>query len=579
MDTATVMSNLLKGQNILTLLRFLNLIGFMWPQPAMVKNNTSYDMVVIGGGTAGCAIASELVKLNISVLLVEAGGPPPFESQFSGLFPFLKQSKVDWNFTSTNDNNRYRYHKGGVLDMQQGKVLGGTGQVNYLIYGKGIPADYDKWAEITNNTSWQFKQLCDIFKRIENVIDKKVLNSPDLKYHGTEGKIKLHKVHSSLNTDYFRSYEELGQKYLLDINPMNPVGHTNAYTNNGCGMRQSTAHSYLRLVKSNPHLSVLYNSLATEIIFDENKVATGVKILTENNTVITVNVNMEVIVSAGVIKSPQLLMLSGIGPKSHLEEQEIEVISDLPVGQNFIDNPTSILMYKMGPSDPFIAANPEKFPVSVMDGYVSVEQCQNKSDYEILSGVIVDPVFLIEACSHVFTFNNELCDFVAKSAVDRQVLFVTHSLLYPDSRGYIQLKDKNPETNPIIVTGHYLNDTDRIRHAKLVKHYHRVVETKYFKSVDAELIYPELETCKDLEKGTLEYFKCYVNEMVSSLHMYYGTCPMGSVVDAELKVKGVEKVRVADASVIPTGIGSTTFATTVMIAERLVDILKKEYNL
>uniref|UniRef100_A0A2A4JUI0 Glucose-methanol-choline oxidoreductase N-terminal domain-containing protein n=1 Tax=Heliothis virescens TaxID=7102 RepID=A0A2A4JUI0_HELVI len=568
MDTASIIASIAKAQNILKLLTCLQLTAYLWPPEAIVQDGAYADYLIIGGGTAGSLIASYLVKQkNISVIVIEAGGMGEFETTQPGLFPLLKNSKSDWNFTTVSHG-----------PFQQGKVLGGSSQVDYMIYGIGNPEDYNRWAAITNDSSWTLKNLCPLIKRTEKVTDPRILDSPDVFFHGTEGKMRIKKYHKSLNDGFFEAYREMGQKVVNDINGKNPLGYTDTYFTIGQGTRQSTAYSFLSPERDNPNLKVLYNSLATKIIFDDNKRAVAVRVLTKDKKYITINARREIIVAAGAIKSPQLLMLSGIGPRQHLESKKIKVISNLPVGQNFQDNPTNVMVYEMGAADTVSPHNPHEFPVAVMEGRVAIKACQKRADYQILSGLIVDPSFFLQVCSSVFSFKNSICDNLHKSLSGRQVHFVTHHLLYSESRGEILLNSTDPEDYPIIDPKYYSNPRDIERHAEYLEHYNRIVDTKYYKSLNAEFVDPQLENCKGLKPGTQSYWKCYVLGMATTLHNYVGTCAMGSVVDSKLRVLGVKNLRVADASVMPEIVGATVKGTVIVIAQKLVDILIEDYR-
>uniref|UniRef100_A0A2A4JSJ8 Glucose-methanol-choline oxidoreductase N-terminal domain-containing protein n=1 Tax=Heliothis virescens TaxID=7102 RepID=A0A2A4JSJ8_HELVI len=322
MNVAANLVKVAKTQNILKLLTYLQLTAYLWPPEATIKDGACADFVIIGGGTAGCIIASNLVKhKNVSVLVIEAGGTGEFETQEPGLFPYTKNTDYDWKFKTVDNRN-----------IQQGKVLGGSSQVNYMIYGNGYPADYDGWAATTNDSSWAFENLFPLIKRTEKVTDKTILDSPDVAFHGTEGKLRIKKYHSGINDGIFQAYREVGFNVLNDINPDNKFGVSNSYLAVGRGNRQSTAYAFLSPERDNPNLKVAYHSLATKIIFDANKRAVAVRVLTKDKKYITIYVKKEVIVTAGAFKSPQLLMLSGIGPKQHLESKNIKVVSDLPVG-------------------------------------------------------------------------------------------------------------------------------------------------------------------------------------------------------------------------------------------------------
>lgn len=499
--------------------------------------------------------------------------------QFPGLFPYVKHTDYDWNFTSVRDEINQRYHKGEVIELLQGKVLGGSAQVNFMLYGMGHPKDYQEWVEITKDPSWSYRELCPLIKRTEKIIDKEILNSPDVFFHGTKGNVEIKKYHSTMNDGFFEAYKGLGFKVLNDINPNNTVGFTNAYFTIGSQRRQSTAYSFLSPEKDNPNLKVMYNVLATKIVFDENQRAVGVQVLTEDKKTITVKARKEIIVTAGTIKSAQLLMLSGIGPKNHLEDKGIKVISDLPVGQNFQDHPTNIVLHKMGQATAVPPPNPYEFTVEVMEGRVAISKCQTRADYQVLTGVITNPKFFLEICGFVFTFKDELCDRLYKKMYNRQVHFITHNLFNSESRGEIVLKSADPEDSPLIYPGYYSNEKDLDRHAEYLEYYNIVLDTPYYESLNAEFVDPELKTCEGLMKGSKDYWKCYARGMQTTLHNYAGTCAMGSVVDSQLRVKGVKNLRVADASIMPKIVGSTIQGTVMVIAQKVTDMLAKDYKL
>lgn len=232
-----------------------------------------------------------------------------------------------------------------------------------------------------------------------------------------------------------------------------------------------------------------------------------------------------------------------------------------------------------GKALPIRPSNPHEFPVPVMEGFVALNKSQSKADYHVLSSVVANPKFFLEICSFIFNFNDNFCDKLNKDIAGRQVHFVTHYLLYPNSRGEVLLGSKDPNAKPIIIPRTYSDQKDLKDYAKYVNHYNAVLNTKFYKSVNAELVDPQFTACKGLQKGTLAYWKCYIRGMAVTSHMYVGTCAMGSVVDSNLHVLGVQKLRVADASVIPKIVGSTIQATVFMIAQKVVDLLIKEHKL
>ncbi|PZC73781.1 hypothetical protein B5X24_HaOG208792 [Helicoverpa armigera] len=577
MDVASVLSNVAKTQNILKLLTFLQLTTYLWPPEATVKDGESADFVIIGGGTAGSIIASYLAKYeNISVLVIEAGGMGEYETQQPGLFTYLRNTEYDWQFRIERDVTMKSQDKRVI---QQGKVLGGCSQVGFLGYGIGHPRDYDRWAVITNDSSWKLENLHPLIKRTEKLTDEAILNSPDVAFHGTEGKVRIKKYHSGINDGFFEAYKEMGINVINDFNANHTFGYTNGYVTIGQGNRQSTAYSFLSPERDNPNLRVLYHSVAAKIIFDENKRAVAVRVLTKDKQYITINVKKEVIVTAGTFKSPQLLMLSGIGPRQHLESKNIKVVSDLPVGRNLQDHPSVVMAHKMGPIRPVPPRNPHEQVVQIMEGRVAVAERQKRADYLLRSALTFKQSSLLQLCSFVFNIRDEVCDRIAKSTSGREVNFVTHLLMYPDSRGEVILNNTDPEANPIIKLRYYSNPRDIERHAIYLEHYNRIVNTSYYRRLNAEFVDPGLEKCQGLAKGTHAYWKCYVLEMASTLNNFVGTCALGSVVDSELRVIGVKGVRVADSSVMPEIVGAIVQATVNVIAQKLVEILIKDYNL
>ncbi|KAH9631911.1 hypothetical protein HF086_014383 [Spodoptera exigua] len=569
-----------KVQNILNLLTYLNLATYLWPQPANmdIKGGESFDFLIVGGGTAGCIVASNLAQMNATVLIIEAGCQPTIDTEIAALFPFSKNRGFDWNFTTVQDPTKI-YHRGGVTEVEQGKVLGGSSILNYMIYGTGNCKDYKDWATISNDSSWTYDSIFPLIKRTEKVTDRRVLHSPDVAYHGTQGKIALKKYHTSTNEGLYESYKEMGYKVLNDINAKNPIGFTPAYFTISDSIRQSTAYGFIRPEKDNPNLKVMYKSLVKKVLFDDNKRAIGVEVLTKDKKTITLYANKEVIVTAGPMKSPQLLMLSGIGPQDHLESNQIKVISNLPVGQNLQDHPTNIIIHKMGMVEPEPPRDPHQFPVNVIDGRVAISKCQNHPDYQVLSGLMTNSTFFLDICLFTFTFTEEVCASILEQVSDHQVHFITHRLMYPESRGEVRLNSTNPEDNPIIDLKYYANENDLNRHAEYIAHYNKIVDTTYYKSLNASFVDPKLKSCDGLEVGSKAYWKCYTIGMSTTLHDYVGTCAMGSVVDSNLRVNGVKNLRVADSSVIPKLIGSTVEGAVMIVAQKVSDLLQTEYSL
>ncbi|KAJ8717002.1 hypothetical protein PYW08_005401 [Mythimna loreyi] len=342
-------------------------------------------------------------------------------------------------------------------------------------------------------------------------------------------------------------------------------------------VRQSTAQAFLSPIKNRPNLFVLKNTLVSKILFDDDKYAIGVEAILANNETVSFKANKEVIVSGGAINTPQLLMLSGIGPKEHLDSLEIPVISDLPVGQALQDHVMVLTIHTMGDAPPAQPVNPTKFPVPLVLGYAALSKCQNYPDYQTFNFILPGPSGMLQFCTY-FSFKDEICNALYEGSVGKAVLLNAVYLLYPESRSKILLRSKDPKEHPIIYTGYYSNDTDLDNHAKYIQDYLKVRRTNFFRSVNSNMVIPEECGCGEV-RDTLKYWKCYALCMMLTGYHYAATCPMGVIVDNRLNVYGVKHLRVADASVMPKITGVNTNAPTIMIAEKAADFIKEDYGL
>lgn len=508
--------------------------------------------------------------------------------QYPGFFPFVDYSDADWNYYTVNDGFSSQALKKKSIHLTRGKMLGGSSGANYMFYIRGNKRDYDRWAE-QGNEGWDWNSVMHYFKKSERLNDGDIMNSDLKDFHNSKGHLGVTRPSWKHKTKrYIQAFAENGHKILLDCNSGDQLGYvTPTYTVDDA-VRQHTATAFLEPIKDRPNLFVLRKTLAHKILFSNSRKAVGVEIKLPNNKVINVFASREVILSAGAINSPQLLLLSGIGPRKHLEEMGIDVFLDSPrVGGNLRDHPivTVPIAVEKDPASVIenieIITNLDKFPFPSLVGHVALNKTQTYPDYQatVIPIAAQSPGSSV-MCGHVFRLEDEICFSLYEANRKRRLLFPVLALLHPASKGKIRLRSNQPNVSPLIYAGYYSNKTDIENHARYVEDYISVVNTSYFKSIHAEVVNMNVPQCKSLHFGSHEYWKCFVLNMATTQWHPSGTCAMGpegkGVVDERLRVWGVPGLRVVDASIMPTSLSGNLNAPTIMIGEKASDMIKAD---
>lgn len=542
--------------------------------------NIEYDFVVVGGGTAGCVVASRLSEnKKWKVLLLEAGPEEPKMALIPGLTSEFRGSSLDWNYSMRPKKGFCRNRGSKGCEVVQGRVLGGTSAINDMAYMRGSPADYDEWAVIGNH-GWDFSHVLPYYRYSEGNYDKDI--SKNKLFHSTQGPLDVGRYpHADYNVDVLLSaLNELGYNYT-DINGRDQLGFMRIQTMSYFGERVSAYTAFIEAIRNQrTNLDIVTEALVTKINFIEESdsiKATGVDYIV-NGTKVKVRVSKEVILSAGAINSPKLLMASGIGPKEYLQFLSINVYNDLAVGSNFHDHVSVCLpVIKLGKT-----ATTKKFPDKLKD----ISMYYKKSNGPLSANFQV-VAFLETNISDILN----TADIEIRFRGHNSNMYYSHldmcvSLLTPKSRGQVILNSSDPVFgNPLIYPNFLKNPTDERKLLYGIQEVVKLFDTEVFRTAELEFDpRPILNNeCQDYEKVSDEFWLCIIRHFSSPLHNYVGTCKMGTaadqtaVVDQKLKVYGISNLRVVDASVIPKIIRGSTAAPVIMIAEKASDLIKTDW--
>ncbi|XP_052088266.1 glucose dehydrogenase [FAD, quinone]-like isoform X2 [Mytilus californianus] len=562
-----------------------------------VKLNSSYDYIIVGAGSAGSVIANRLSEdTNVTVLLVEAGGselehdyiPIPLAT------PLLQQTDIDWSFYTAPQQTALKAMKEQRGYWPRGRVLGGSSSINHMIYVRGSRHDFDQW-EKEGVMGWSYEEVLPYFLKIEDMKIEDLVNSA---YHSTGGYLPLTKTKAtSLPNIYQRAVAELGYK-TVDVNGEEMIGYSHIQSNVLRGQRWGTATAYLRPVIGRSNLHISTQSLVTKILI-ENKIAIGIEMI-KNGRKMIFSANKEVVLSAGAVNSPHLLMLSGIGPKEHLEKLKINVHADLPVGENLEDHMFFFMKYKTA-DELSVSIKSTKSWWNILKYYLTGEGIYSFAGNE---GLLFDkstqgnhsllyPDYQLQFYSGTskgndvpadtgltFNFNESVLEVAARRSDDNEIL-IFPMLLHPKSIGSIKLKSRDPFDHPLI-NPNYLSQQDDVNILiEAVRKVQSIVKTKPFQEIGATLNRLDYEgVCDKEEFDSDAYWECLIRHYSVTAYHPTCTCRIGStndqtsVVDTKLRVKGIRSLRIADASVMRHVTSGNTNAPTIMIGEKATDLIR-----
>ncbi len=523
----------------------------------------TYDFVIIGGGSAGCVLANRLsADAGIEVALLEAG---PSDKNFlihmpAGYPALMKTGLVDWGYYTEPQAGL----NGRRLFWPRGKVLGGSSSVNAMIYIRGVPADYDQWAQL-GNRGWSWDDVLPYFIRSESY-----LPGPN-EHHGSDGPLKVSRpgVAGPLNRAWIEAGRQAGYPYTADFNGASQEGFGPVDCTVANGRRASAAACYLTPALARPNLTVITKAQATRILI-ENGRATGVEYARKKQRH-AIHAAREIIVCGGSINSPQLLLLSGIGPAKEIRKAGVAPLHELPgVGKNLQDHLHAAVKHDCTqPVSLYSIFKPTALPRHIVHYLLTRKGPAATMGLESLA-------FLKSHAEAIapdleFHFVPALYADHGRHIIYRHGFMGYYNMQHPEARGEIALKSSAPLAHPAIQPNYLQNDADLRTLREGFKIAREVLRQKAFDPYRGGEFVPGPKVQADAD------IDAYHRAAGESIYHPVGTCKMGqdemAVVDEALRVRGLDGLRVVDASIMPRLVSGNTNAPTIMIAEKAADMI------
>lgn len=568
----------------------------------ILSSGINFDFIIVGAGSSGSVVASRLSEIATwNILLIEAGDDPPLESDIPGMFPFILNPYTSWEYESISRNGFCEGSVDKKCFTPRGKALGGSSAINFLIYTRGNRKDYDQWKNF-GNEGWDYESVLPYFKKLERLNEAYLKND----FHNDDGNLNaehsaqsIRKPITQLQEFVLRSALELGFPFVEDIssNITKGVGKILRTVKNG--VRQNVAKSYLSPIRHRSNLYVLKRAYVTKILIDSDKKAYGVSVF-QDDIHRDFIAKKEVILSAGAVNSPQLLMLSGIGPKEHLENLGIETVENLRVGFNLQDHVMFAgLLFSFTTNYPvpdeklqmmddlyfYLTRKMELGSIGGMNSVLYEDTTKNNPDNPDIQAYFLKLPARSLQLSTIFNalrIQPEIRDMAMKIEGD-YILIPIVALLRPKSRGRVYLNSANPFDSPSIDFAYFEEKEDRETLLKGIQALKNFNKTVVFQQHNITMARLNIENCTS-EDDDAHYWECLSKYMTTTMYHASGTCKMGpksepnSVVDSRLKVHGIKGLRVVDASIMPNIVSSNTNVPCVMIGEKVSDMIKEDWH-
>ncbi|XP_055837662.1 glucose dehydrogenase [FAD, quinone]-like [Episyrphus balteatus] len=568
------------------------------------ENNSFVDFIIVGGGPAGCVLANRLSENpNWNILLLEAGSTETILFDIPALAPGLPLTHGNWNYTSTPQKNACWGMNDNICALPRGKLLGGSSCINFMLYVRGNRRDFDE-LEKNGNYGWSYKDVFSLFLKSE-MADSDELQPPYHNRSGLQGN-SIPAYRTVMAEAFVKGCKELGYPEG-DYNAQDQLVTSYAQSTTLKGQRHSAAKAFIQpIIKKRKNLQVLTFAHVTKILIDDTLTAFGVNYVFRNKTY-TIRAKKEVILSSGTFNSPQLLMLSGVGPREKLRKVGIKQKLELPVGEIMYDHMShfgplfttnstgaTFFDFRITENDYKRFANGDPSTrLSSLGGTEAFVWTKNQTLAPDDDRPEIEILFMAGSLASDngrnsvpgANFKQSLYDGAFKhlheDKIEHFTLLVV--LMHPTCFGKLWLKDNNPFSPPIIDPNYFCNDIDIKTMLAGIRESIRIGEAPAFKAINATLNPIKVPGCEEHEFGTDDYWICSIKVLSYTLHHQVGTCKMGpssdrtAVVSPQLKVHGIRKLRVADCSIIPKPITAHTNIPSIMIGEKASDMIKKEW--
>lgn len=563
-----------------------------------IKNDQEYDVIVVGCGAAGSAIAAKISDLkDVSVLVLEAGDTPFIDSEIPGLWANSIGTGMDWNYHAIEDKTFGQSLDKKQVKLIRGKCLGGTTGLNKMLYDRGTASDYIKF-ETAGLNKWCWEDVIKYYKRSENCTYEKITTHETVsKYHSQNGVMSVdsfrNKKTIQIREVYSTALKSVNYNTSDVFDVTNHHGFVSSVANIKDGLRVNAAKAYLSNADKKYNLKIAARSLAKKIIFEDQK-AVGVEFVNSVGELIRVKSKKHVILSAGPVGSPKLLLESGVGPKSLLDSMNITtVVNNEKVGSNLQAHPGFIgLMFKFE-REPIKSYSISEMVfeylmkhtgplatigLSSFTGFFDIDG-NGEPDIQILNYYYGrdDTVFMppqLDALNYNDAITEQIIDLNEK--YDIQVVGI--SLLRPKNTGKVTIKKTDDEYEPVIEFGS-LAEEDVNTLVKAIEWVKNFMKLPAFKNYGPSIVPFKFDDGPTPEVDSDEYWKYAIQQLTSMNIQMAGTCsmatePSNGVVSEDLEVFGTEKLLVVDSSVLPIMFSAESCAPTIMVAEKAADIVK-----